>query len=279
MSKPRILFVDDEPGIRATLPRILEMNGFSVRAVGTVPEALRLIAEEDFDALLSDLNIGEPGDGFTVVSAMRRTHPKAWTMIITGYPAFETALNAIRMQVDDYVVKPAPAEELLERIKTMFSKRSFHESLPLKRISYIIEEHLERIVDLFVQEILDHGDMGDKFPVEGLTREEIAGDAYALSAELIAMLRAPSKRFAPGAIAMARVHGRLRAEQGFTPSMVIEEVGLFRSAIFQIVQENLLTVDVSYLVADLARLGAALDLIAKEGVGIHFSEPQLPRAV
>ena len=44
-----------------------------------------------FDVLLSDLNIGQPGDGFTVVSAMRRVQPKAATFILTGYPDFDTA--------------------------------------------------------------------------------------------------------------------------------------------------------------------------------------------
>src|SRR6266567_5471173 len=51
-------------------------------------EILKLIQSEQFDVLLSDLNIGEPSDGFTVVSAMRRIQPDALTIILTGYPAF-----------------------------------------------------------------------------------------------------------------------------------------------------------------------------------------------
>src|SRR5438874_11972725 len=98
MAQTRILFVDDEPSIRLTLPAILEMHGFVVRTASDVPEALALIQKEQFDVLLSDLNIGQPGDGFTIVSAMRRIQPNAVTVIITGYPAFETALEAIRKQ-------------------------------------------------------------------------------------------------------------------------------------------------------------------------------------
>src|SRR6266436_8300374 len=113
----KLLFVDDEPTIRLTLPLILEMHEFEVKAAANVGDALALIQSEKFDVLLSDLNIGEPSDGFTVVSAMRRIQPDAITIIITGYPAFETALQAIRNQVDDYVVKPAETEELVKRIR------------------------------------------------------------------------------------------------------------------------------------------------------------------
>jgi hypothetical protein len=42
-----------------------------------VPEALKLITQHDFDVLIADRNVGSPGDGFTVVSAMRRTQPQA----------------------------------------------------------------------------------------------------------------------------------------------------------------------------------------------------------
>jgi DNA-binding NtrC family response regulator len=104
--QPRVLFLDDEDSIRVTLPPMLESYGFKVTSAGTVPDALRLISQEKFDVLIADLNVGNAGDGFTVVSAMRRTQPQAVSFILTGYPAFETALEAIRQQVDDYLTKP-----------------------------------------------------------------------------------------------------------------------------------------------------------------------------
>lgn len=84
--KPTILFLDDEENIRLTLGMYLQEQGFSVRTAGTVPEALKLITQQTFDVLIADLNVGHPGDGFTVVSAMRRTQPRAVTFILTGYP-------------------------------------------------------------------------------------------------------------------------------------------------------------------------------------------------
>ena len=113
----RILFVDDEAGIRTTLQAILEQHGFQVTTAATVPEALEHLNHATFDVLLSDLNIGQPGDGFTVVSAMRRVQPDAVTFILTGYPDFDTALQAIRSQVDDYLLKPTDVPTLIHAIK------------------------------------------------------------------------------------------------------------------------------------------------------------------
>src|SRR5229473_5900673 len=115
--KTKILFADDEPAIRMTLPLILQQEGFEVSVAATVTEALAYINRESFDVLLADLNIGERGDGFTLISAMRRVQPQAVTLILTGYPDFETALQAIRNQVDDYLTKPADIKYLIESIK------------------------------------------------------------------------------------------------------------------------------------------------------------------
>jgi DNA-binding NtrC family response regulator len=116
-SRKRILFVDDEPSIRFTLPQVLQEYGFEVKTAGSVADALAEINSSRFDVLLSDLNISEEGDGFRIVSAMRRLQPRCVTVVLTGYPAFETAVQALRQQVDDYVVKPADLEALIANLR------------------------------------------------------------------------------------------------------------------------------------------------------------------
>jgi len=124
MSRKRILFVDDEPSIRLTLPAILQENGFEVTTASSVSEAMSEISRSRFDALLSDLNIGENGDGFVVVSAMRRSQPECVTMILTGYPGFETAVQGIRNQVDDYLTKPADIDALVNSLNQKLALRN-----------------------------------------------------------------------------------------------------------------------------------------------------------
>lgn len=73
----RILFVDDDDSIREMMCQSLEAKGFTVVAVGTVIEALKYIATENFEVLITDLHMPNPGDGFTVISAMRHSQPTA----------------------------------------------------------------------------------------------------------------------------------------------------------------------------------------------------------
>jgi len=119
----RLLFVDDEEGIRATLPILLQERGFEVRIAASVPEALSEIRTHQFDGLLSDLNIGEDGDGFTVGQAMRKAHPNCVTVLLTGYPAFESAVQAIHNEVHDYFVKPADLDPLISAIERKLRSR------------------------------------------------------------------------------------------------------------------------------------------------------------
>ena len=113
----RILFVDDEPNIRLTLPPVLEQHGFEVKAAASVAEAVEQIKASRFDVLISDLNVEESGDGFRVVSAMREKQPHCITLILTGYPGFETAVNALHLRVDDYMVKPVDVEMLISALR------------------------------------------------------------------------------------------------------------------------------------------------------------------
>ena len=108
-----ILFVDDEPSIRATLPPILRRSGFRVSVAATVQEAINMIHLQEFDLLLTDLNIEREGDGFQVVRAMHDANPRCITVIITGYPSLESAIEGIHEALDDYIVKPTDTDSLI----------------------------------------------------------------------------------------------------------------------------------------------------------------------
>jgi len=118
-----MLFVDDEPSIRLTLPPILEESGFQIRVADSVQSALREISSQKFDVLLSDLNIGEPRDGFSVVKAARAVNPRCVAILLTGYPDLDSEMESIKKEIDGYLVKPADIENLLKTIEQKLASR------------------------------------------------------------------------------------------------------------------------------------------------------------
>jgi|SRR5581483_3725857 DNA-binding NtrC family response regulator len=119
----RLLFVDDEASIRATLPLILRSRGFDVEVAASVREAFDAIQQHTFDILLSDLNIAEAGDGYLVVRAVRESNPRCVAIILTGYPAFESAVEGIHHEIDDYIVKPADIDVLVATVERKLASR------------------------------------------------------------------------------------------------------------------------------------------------------------
>lgn len=111
--RKRILVVDDEAGIRLTLPLILGKYGFEVTSAATVADAVKEIEAHQFDALLSDLNLPRPNEGFDVIRAMRRHQPGCVNFVLTGYPGDASAEAAIEQHVAHYFTKPVDMTELV----------------------------------------------------------------------------------------------------------------------------------------------------------------------
>ena len=251
----RILFVDDEPGIRLSLPAVLTMHGFEVTAAGSVAEALDSMNKRPFDVLISDLNIGHPGDGFTVVSAMRRTQPECVTLILTGYPAFETALQAIRSQVDDYLIKPAPVETLVSAIEKKLQERQPHHPIELKRVPQLLRENAENIAEAAAVHLARTIDRGSR-PHEH--RQHLT----ALIRELADDLEASAT--APAIPKVVRGFGAMQQRLGLSLSDTIEKIDILCRYIHETIQANLISLDVSYLVLDLQNISAILISLIRE---------------
>jgi DNA-binding response OmpR family regulator len=123
LTRKRLLFVDDEPAIRKTLSVILARYGCAVTVAATVAEAIEEIKTKEFDLLLSDLNIDREGDGYEVIRAMREVNPDCVTIVLTGYPDVESAVEGIHLGVDDYIMKPAKADVLVALLAEKLAAR------------------------------------------------------------------------------------------------------------------------------------------------------------
>lgn len=101
----RILVVDDEPGVRDILKTYIEYEGFSVKVAPDGVEALRLAESEVFDVVLSDILMPRM-DGLTLAGEIHRMHPDTVVVLMTGYASVNTAVEAIKRNVFDYILKP-----------------------------------------------------------------------------------------------------------------------------------------------------------------------------
>ena len=263
--RKRLLFVDDDAGIRETMPSILQMHGFEVTTVATVTEALREITNHRFDVLISDLNIGHPGDGFMVVHVMRRHHPECVTLILTGYPAFESALQAIRSQVDEYLVKPAAPTDLIRAIEEKLSiERRASVFSGRERVASILRDHHAEIAQRTLEKMKSEPPL-DALP---LSDEERIGPIQPIVHELAQLLESPHDpdHSSEAGLEASQHRGWLRQEQGYTVPMLIDSMRLLERAIFEFVYHHMLALNLSFLVMDLARLNDCLALQLKVSV-------------
>jgi YesN/AraC family two-component response regulator len=245
--KRRLLFVDDEESIRRTLPAILESEGFDVSVAASVPEAIHSIQNERFDILLSDLNIGQPGDGFTVVSAMRRIQPDAATIIMTGYPDFDSALIAIRNQVDDYLTKPTDVKKLLKTLQETPLRLRRQRAVTVKRISAIIRDNRDEIVQRWLAgQALNH-----EFSQIRMSEPEKSDHMLDFLLQIADCIEALSDTLGESVVKAAKKHGTFRYEQGYTIPMLLIESSILEKTIAELFQEHLLATDISTLISDM----------------------------
>jgi ActR/RegA family two-component response regulator len=270
MEGARILFVDDEPSLVLTMPQILRQSGYEVTAVSTVNEALSQVVSAPFDVLISDLNIGEPGDGLVVVSAMRRTQPNCVTLILTGYPGFETALEAIRKQVDDYLVKPAPIPTLLKVIEDKLANPKAGKVEANKRISHIIRENLYEITERALREMKADPLLG-ALPITD--EERIEHTPRALE-ELATILESDEPEIMARNFDSTMVRGVKRYQLGYTIPLLATHVRLSQRAIYDVIHENLLSLNLSNMMFDLKQLNDILVLQLEHTLMVYLEAQQ-----
>ena len=263
----RVLLAEDDDAVRDMLRTMLERDGFEVVAVANVCDALGHIAAENFDVLLSDMHMPHAGDGFTVVSAMRHTHPQAVTLVLSGYPALEEALSAIRLQVDQVLTKPIEIGSLRKIIREKLANPVPHSPLPTETVACILERELSVTIKEWMALVEDD----EELTCIPLSFEDRAGHLPNLLADLIHRLRLPTIEKANISL-VARQHGNLRHKQGYTAAMVVEESRILQVSIFNTLQNNLLKVDFSKVLLDVITIADEVDSQLKQAM-LGYNEP------
>jgi len=129
----KILIVDDEPNMLHMLSTVLQQDGFEPVCARTAAEALTLVAQQEFDFILSDVRM--PGmDGIQLLEKLRETGVDVIVILMSAYGNVELALEAIRKGAYDYISKPFKTDEVaLTLRKAAERERLRREVVRLKR--------------------------------------------------------------------------------------------------------------------------------------------------
>lgn len=112
----RVLLADDEDLFRDTTAELLRKAGYAVDCASDAAEAARMLAAETYDVLISDIKM--PGNAeLEIVLEVNELAHGLPIILVTGYPAIETAARAVEHAVVAYLIKPVDMDELLAHTK------------------------------------------------------------------------------------------------------------------------------------------------------------------
>ncbi|MCA9320046.1 MAG: sigma-54-dependent Fis family transcriptional regulator [Planctomycetes bacterium] len=133
MSSPSVLIVDDDRGQAESLRRILALEGFIARASYSPEDAIEEVATRVPDAVVSDLRMGSM-TGLDLYLKLKEQNPALLFILVTGYGTLETAVEALKAGVHDFLAKPIDTDELIIKLKKALSFRHLaKENVELKK--------------------------------------------------------------------------------------------------------------------------------------------------
>jgi DNA-binding response OmpR family regulator len=120
--KSNILVVDDEPVARQSLTDILRLEGFSVNSVPNGQAAIEYVRTHPVELMIVDLRM--PGmDGLEVVQVVNQVSPETEVILLTAFGTTESAIQALRLRIHDYLLKPAPPASVLNSVRKGLARR------------------------------------------------------------------------------------------------------------------------------------------------------------
>ena len=122
MDTLRVLIVDDEEDFRETIVKRLKARKIIAEGAASGVKALEVLETTDFDVIVLDVKM--PGmDGIETLRHIKKLQPEIEVIMLTGHASVEFGLKGMQLGAFDYVMKPAPLNELLETIGQAYNKK------------------------------------------------------------------------------------------------------------------------------------------------------------
>ncbi len=133
MSKPRVLLIEDEEILRASISMFLRKNGFEVFEAQDEKGALASLKTDKFNLIITDLFLAD-GSGFGIMKYLQDYCQEAKCIVITGHASLDSAIRALRKGAFDYLLKPFEFDELKTSIDRALLKQS--EEKLIRKLDY-----------------------------------------------------------------------------------------------------------------------------------------------
>ena len=137
MKEYKLLLVDDDPFILEGIGEDLERNGYQVTRASNGETAVELLESNEFDLVITDL-VMDSTDGIQVLKKTKELNSDVQVIILTGFGDIDAAIEALRSQADDFLLKPCESQEMLFRVKNCIEKQEltrkinlYHKILPM----------------------------------------------------------------------------------------------------------------------------------------------------
>lgn len=121
--KSSILVVDDENVARQSMTDILKLEGFNVSAASNGQAAVEYVRTHPVDLMIVDLRM--PGmDGLEVIKIVNQASPDTEVILLTAYGSTDSAIQALRLRIHDYLTKPASPAQVVASVKKGLARRA-----------------------------------------------------------------------------------------------------------------------------------------------------------
>ena len=122
MDTLRVLIVDDEDDFRETIVKRLNARKILSEGAANGIQALEVIAAKDFDVVVLDVKMPDM-DGIETLRRIKQMKPAIEVIMLTGHASVEFGIKGMQLGAFDYVMKPAPLNELLDTIGQAYTKK------------------------------------------------------------------------------------------------------------------------------------------------------------
>lgn len=126
MDNFRVLIVDDEDDFRETIIKRLKNRKLQADGAESGHKALDLLKTQDFDVVILDVKM--PGmDGIETLKEIKIRKPKTEVIMLTGHASVESGIQGMQLGAFDYVMKPVPLDELLDKMRQAYERKLLQE--------------------------------------------------------------------------------------------------------------------------------------------------------